>query len=174
MIELCKYQQFRGRAYYWYKCEKCEYVGLALRHNIQDSARCDCELPPFTEVRSREEYHIWAGMLDRCRRPNNKSYSRYGGAGITVSDDWNEFHTFYRDMGPRPSKKHSLDRIKTELGYSKGNCRWATDQEQARNKTNNLWVTHNGERRLVLDWAVILGLPYNTLKRRFYRTGKIA
>lgn len=173
--ELHLYQRdIKSQAYYWYKCDDCGFVGLALRQNIKDrGTRCDCDLRPFTSVWDHEEYPIWAGMLDRCRRPNNKSYPRYGGTGVTVSEEWNTFHTFYSDMGARPSKKHSIDRIDTALGYSKDNCRWATPQEQARNKTNNIWIELNGERRLLLDWAEILGLPYNTLKRRLYRTGKI-
>jgi len=75
-------------------------------------------------------------MKDRCLRAANKSYHRYGGRGITVCKRWlNSFRNFYRDLGARPSKKHSLDRINNERGYKPSNCRWATILQQSSNKS---------------------------------------
>ncbi len=80
------------------------------------------------------EYSTWYRMKRRCYDPKDKAYKDYGGRGITVSDEWREdFAAFLRDMGPRPAGRYSIDRIKNDQGYSKGNCRWATPTEQARN-----------------------------------------
>lgn len=81
------------------------------------------------------EYKIWRGIIDRCCNMKLHYFKKYGGRGITVCDEWkNSFLAFYRDMGSRPSKNHSIDRIDNEKGYLKENCRWADRTTQARNK----------------------------------------
>lgn len=80
------------------------------------------------------EYGIWKGMRKRCNTPNNKAYEYYGGRGIKVCKRWDKFENFLLDMGKRPSKGHTLDRINNNKGYSKTNCRWATWRVQGLNK----------------------------------------
>lgn len=76
------------------------------------------------------EYRAWEGARNRCRNPNNRSYVRYGGRGITFSPAFDDFAVFLAEIGPRPSPGHSLDRIDNNLGYEPGNVRWATRSEQ--------------------------------------------
>lgn len=77
------------------------------------------------------EYKIWLGMKARCYRPRHKDYPNWGGKGIRVCDAWrNNFSAFLRDMGPRPSPLHTIDRLKSTEDYSPRNCRWATQQQQ--------------------------------------------
>ena len=81
------------------------------------------------------EYKSWDGMKSRCLNPNNDKYERYGGRGIKVCDRWaNSFKDFLTDMGKRPSKKYSIDRIDNDGNYEPSNCRWATKAEQECNK----------------------------------------
>lgn len=84
----------------------------------------------LSEKQWRELRSIWNGMRWRCRT----NHPNYGGRGITVSEPWHDFETFARDMGPRPSRIHSIDRIDVDKGYSKENCRWADPKQQAANK----------------------------------------
>jgi hypothetical protein len=78
------------------------------------------------------EYTTWVSMKGRCLNPKNAAFKYYGGRGISVSKSWMEFENFYKDMGPRPSKRHTLERLNYNKGYSKNNCCWATQQEQAK------------------------------------------
>lgn len=84
--------------------------------------------------KSCSEHGIWAGMKHRCNNPNSRLYKHYGGRGIKVCDRWALFENFYIDMGPRPSKQHSLDRIDNDGDYEPGNCRWATADIQSNNR----------------------------------------
>jgi hypothetical protein len=79
-------------------------------------------------------YHSWTAMKKRCRDPNNKDWKIYGGRGISYCERWERFDNFLADMGERPEGT-SLDRFPDKNGnYEPGNCRWATDLEQARNR----------------------------------------
>jgi hypothetical protein len=85
------------------------------------------------------EYTAWRHMIDRCKNIKNKHFDDYGGRGITVCERWhNSFENFYADMGPRPSQKHSIDRIDNNCGYEPSNCRWATATTQALNKRKQM------------------------------------
>ena len=78
-------------------------------------------------------YKLWTGMIQRCGNPKSSGYDIYGAVGITVCDHWKSFENFYKDMGEKP-EECSLDRIDGKLGYSKENCRWATQAEQLKNR----------------------------------------
>lgn len=81
------------------------------------------------------EFVCWRHAKDRCFNKNDKSYANYGGRGITMCERWrNSFENFYADMGPRPGPRYSIDRIDVNGNYEPGNCRWADDFVQARNK----------------------------------------
>lgn len=91
------------------------------------------------------EYRAWSEAKRRCFNANAKCYPRYGGRGITMCDEWkSDFSAFLRDLGPRPTPEHSLDRIDNNGDYRPGNCRWATAKEQNRNKRSNRLVTIDG------------------------------
>ncbi len=81
------------------------------------------------------EYEVWKGMNARCYYRKHTGFARYGGRGIQVCSRWREsFQAFLLDMGRRPSPKHSIDRINNDLHYAQHNCRWATREEQARDR----------------------------------------
>ena len=101
-----------------------------------------------------KEHVAWKSMIRRCVNPRDKSYMNYGGRGIGVCDRWkNSVAAFLEDMGPAPSRHHSLDRIDPNGHYCPENCRWATAKEQARNKRCTLPAVINGTRISLTEWC---------------------
>jgi hypothetical protein len=98
-------------------------------------------------------YRIWIKMKQRCLNPNIEPdiWANYGGRGIKICDRWLKFENFLADMGERPSKEHSIDRIDNDGHYEPGNCRWATITQQLRNTRRNRFIKINGKRMSVTE-----------------------
>lgn|SRR6266436_912231 len=92
------------------------------------------------EARRTAEYKTWAGMIARTTIPSVDSWKYYGGLGVTVCERWRySYENFLKDMGRRPSVKHSIDRFPNPSGnYEPGNCRWATKREQRLNQRERI------------------------------------
>lgn len=116
-----------------------------------------------------DEHNTWVNMRQRCENPNNNGYHKYGARGITVCERWKSFEHFFADMGKRPTKKHSIDRINSLNGYSPDNCRWATAKQQQNNRTNNLKITYLGETLTAPDWSKKYGMSIETIRQRLKR-----
>lgn len=139
---------------------------------------CGCLAIEVTRARSithgfkgTKVYAIWSGMKNRCNNPNEHSYKNYGARGIKVCKSWERFESFLKDMGEPPKGKYSLDRIDNDKGYSKANCRWATDSEQQRNTRANTKYEYLGESYCLAEWAERTEIPYVRLWSRVKKQG---
>ena len=116
-------------------------------------------------------YMVWAQMKYRCLDPKAAGYENYGGRGIKICERWMVFANFIADMGV-PPQGMTLDRHPDKNGnYEPGNCRWATDKEQARNKRNNLMLTAFGRTQCLAAWAEEFGIGKCTLGHRIHKQG---
>ena len=111
-------------------------------------------------------YRSWANMKTRCNKSNHSGYKNYGARGIKVCEDWVTFENFYKDMGDRPSSKHSIERIDNNGNYEPSNCRWATTIEQCNNTRKNIEIEFYGTKLTIAEWSRVLNLPYYLLRNR--------
>lgn len=120
-------------------------------------------------TRVTPEYEAWKSMLARCERPSADRYECYGGRGIRVCDAWHKFEAFLADVGLRPSDEYSIGRIDNDGHYEPGNVRWETRGDQARNKSNNRQLTHEGRTMCIAAWAEIVGIESARIASRLHR-----
>jgi hypothetical protein len=117
--------------------------------------------------RMTSEYHTWQDMIYRCENPRATQYKDWGGRGIKVSPDWrHDFARFLADMGPRPSPKHTIERLDNDGNYEKGNCCWATRAVQGRNKRNLRMLTVGGTTMPLIAWSEKTGLSSSLILHR--------
>lgn len=173
----------RGRATWLCKCDcgtKIECPSGQLRKGNTKS--CGCLRVDVTRNRStthgyaahdgrrKPEYTAWANIIARCTNPKHGKYAYYGGRGIKIAEQWlNSFEVFLADIGKRPSAKHSIDRINVNGNYEPGNVRWATKQQQMRNRRDNRFITFGGRTQALKDWAGEIGIEESTLRYRLSR-----
>jgi hypothetical protein len=113
------------------------------------------------------EYNAWSNMKTRCYNSNYYLYHRYGGRGIIVCDEWKDsFDLFLKDMGARPSTKHSIDRKDNDGNYEPSNCRWATPEEQANNTRSNKIIEVDGVKNTLAEWCRIYNQNYSMVQKR--------
>ena len=131
------------------KCEcKCGTIKTVNVNNLQAGNTISCGCIGRENIKraatkhglsSNPIYTLWHQINNRCYNKNTDAYKDYGGRGIVNywKDNVSEFAEYiFKELGPRPSKKHSLDRINNDGDYEPGNLRWATYKQQANNKTH--------------------------------------
>lgn len=174
VIEECGRTKSRG-VIWLCKCDCGNYykaISSSLKNGTTTSCGCKTKEKRMANYRghgmSRTRlYKIWMDMKTRCNNPNTPYFSKYGGRGIKVCDEWNDFETF-RDWAIANGYKDDLtiDRINVDGNYESSNCRWATAKVQSNNKRNNRFITFNGTTKTVSEWADDLGMKPRTLLSR--------
>lgn len=139
---------------------------------------CGCQLGIINKEKREKrtgtpEYAIWQAMIQRCKNKNNINYKSYGGRGIDVCDEWLSFDNFLSDMGRRPKTKErmTIERVNVNKNYEPGNCIWASYSVQNRNLRSNVVIEHNGQAKILQDWANEIGITGCSLQKRIKRWG---
>jgi hypothetical protein len=148
-------------------------AGQCLRRSHTKSCGCwRVEMPSlaFTThgmANKCAEYRIWSHIKTRCLNPKNRAYPRYGGRGIRMCSAWRDsFAEFYKNMGQRPSTRHSIERVDNDGNYEPGNCVWALPVVQASNRSTVRLIEYQGVSGTMAWWSRSTGIPYMKLRRR--------
>lgn len=162
-----------GRIMALWKCDCGREVEIARCRVIAGSPKsCGC----FAVERNREsavrhggrntpEYSSWIAMRRRCLNPADKDYPRYGGRGITICPQWDDFAVFLADLGPRPAGM-TLDRVDTQRGYEPDNVRWATAKVQGRNRRKTfIWHIKGRTFGSITEAATAFAVSEHTVSR---------
>lgn len=178
------------------KCD-CGSQTLVATGNLRSgkTMSCGCLARELASVRKTThgktqsaEYIVWCLMKSRCLNPSDAAYLNYGGRGISVCERWRlSFEAFLFDMGERPKDgEWQIDRIDNDKSYACGsascqdcqqngitrpNCRWTSRSENLRHTRHNRLLEYNGEKKCLVEWAEITGLPASAIIARIDKLG---
>jgi hypothetical protein len=138
----------KKRHYAIYECPECgkHFKSMTVSVNCGDTQSCGCKKMELVHKLNRKHgmwktplYMAWANIKARCTNPNLPGYSRYGGRGITMCDEWrNDFMAFYKwSMDNGYAEGLEIDRINNDGNYESSNCRWVTCSVNQQNKSKS-------------------------------------
>lgn len=152
-LSVVEFDRIQNHKTYWKCVCDCGLAVIATGNNLRsgNTSSCGCLRRETTRVRGKMNtthgeshanrtrlYSIWCGMKQRCENPNRDAYPLYGGKGVTVCDEWQDYHEFRRwaqQAGYRDDL--TIDRIDPSKGYYPENCRWITQSENTARANKN-------------------------------------
>lgn len=171
----------RHRARYLCKCD-CGNEKITYGENLTGGKTLSCgclqrERASNASIKHGDTdsrlYNVWSAMKRRCYNSSVPEYSRYGGRGITVCDEWRDDYSAFKKWAIEagydenvPRGECTIDRINVDGNYEPSNCRWITQKEQMNNVSYNHIIEYNGESHTVAEWAEIYDIPYSMLLQR--------
>lgn len=159
----------------------CEIVAYSVLSGATKSCGCLRNNPKIRKHGAARfgkltpEYRVWRNILTRSKNPNIYGAAHYSKKGIGVCPEWDSggdgkgFERFLNHIGPRPTLKHSIDRIDNSLGYQPGNVRWADSATQQNNTSRNRHVNFKGEKMTISQAAKKSGISSAVLRDRMFK-----
>jgi hypothetical protein len=164
--------------YIFCKCDCGRYKTIALSQLLNGNTKsCGCLKK---ELRIKQNiihglakhplYRVWSSMKRRCFNSNDESYKNYGARGIVVCSKWMVFKEFYIwAINNGYARGLTIERVDNDGNYDPSNCKLVPLKEQSKNRRSNHWIKHNGETKIMSQWAIDLNINYGTLKDRLHR-----
>ena len=156
------------------KCE-CGNIKSVYACHLKDGSSTSCGCFQKEKVKQSNSKHgytktslhnRWKTMKQRCCNKNDKNYKNYGGRGITVCDEWNDFENFKNwALLNGYEQGLQLDRIDNNKGYSPDNCRWCKASVNNHNRRNTAKI----DGIPLTDFAEIHNLTYSHIHYIYYR-----
>lgn len=186
-LEVIEFSGTNSRGAMW-KC-KCDCGNEAIVKSEYlingDTKSCGCLKSDVLKERNYKHgqskqsrlYSIWKGMRERCYNENYEGYKNYGGRGITVCKEWDDFKNFELWANNNgydeslPADECSIDRIDNDGMYSPSNCRWTSRTQQARNTRRNRYLTYRGETKLLVEWGETYNIDPKYIAQRIDKYG---
>lgn len=154
-------------------CGNLKFIASSsLRNGITKSCGClqreMVSTTMMTHGKSKTSlYNKWHGIKQRCENQNNSCFKDYGGRGIKLCDEWQNFDSFQEwALENGYQDELTIERINNNGNYEPGNCKWVTRKEQGNNKRNNRLLSYKGETKTMHQWSEESGVNYNTLYTR--------
>lgn len=157
-----------------------EYISTSNRLTTGKTTQCrECSFKQIAVSNTKhgcEPKRLWQtyqNMKTRCNNENYILYSRYGGRGIKVCDEWERSFSSFKEWAFKSgySDELTLDRIDNDKGYSPENCKWSTVREQANNRHTNRILVLNGVSDTMANWSRKINIPYWVIQERLDRKG---
>lgn len=167
----------RGAFLYLCRCA-CGNDTLAMKTDLVSGKKksCGCGQGKRSHGLSRENgrkrplHSVWIAMRQRCMNPGDRNFKRYGGRGIRVCPQWNEYKAFHEwAMANGYKVGLTIERINNDGNYCPDNCTWIPQSRQPRNSNGVQFLVYDGQSRTYGEWGKIYGIDRTTLKDRIKR-----
>ncbi len=166
-----------GTVRHLWKCRcDCGAIKIVQGVNLKNGSTKSCGCWKLSKVVEHNTKHggvhdrlygIWKSMKRRCNSPKDSHYELYGGRGIKVCDEWNNYENFkewaYSNGYDETAKfgNCTIDRIDNNGDYSPENCRWVDRITQANNTSRNRYVEFEGQRLTIAEFARVMNIDKN-------------
>lgn len=159
--------EYAGKTVWKCRCD-CGNYKLVTAGHLKDghTKSCGC-LKNKYRAKNKRLLSIWRNMLERCDNENRRDSKYYHDKGITVCEEWRDYKKFEEwALNNGYSDNLTIDRVDENGNYEPSNCQWITISEQQKRRSSNIWIEHNGEIKILSDWAREYGINRATLKSR--------
>lgn len=177
-LKVIKYTR-RKNSYTMFLCKcECGNEKEVSSHHLKrgNTISCGCYQKEKNHEKKHGEtgtkiYGLWSSIKQRCYNPKNQAFDNYGGRGIKMCDEWQDFISFKKWLMKSGYKEGlTLERLDFNSDYTPENCTFIPLEQQTKNTRRNLFIEYNGKKMIMSDWAIETGINYRTLLSR-YRSG---